>query len=59
MVKYGKIAFNDSTKLINYFNDINNSNKELISVCVIAPTLCDSTFVAFYRNKEEYIDVIV
>ena len=53
MEKYGKIAFNDSIKLINYFNDIENSNKELLSVCVIAPTLCDSTFVAFYKNKEK------
>ena len=53
MKKYEKIAFNDSIKLINYFNDPKNSNKELLSVCAIAPTLCDTTFVVFYRNKRE------
>lgn len=51
MGKYGKVAFSSSDKVVEYFNNIENSNKELISVCVIAPTLCDSTFVAFYKNK--------
>lgn len=53
MEKYGKIAFNNSNDVVKYFNNKENSNKELISVCVIAPTLCDSTFVVFYRNKGE------
>lgn len=51
MEKYGKVAFNSSDAVVNYFNNKENSTKELISVCVIAPTLCDSTFVAFYKNK--------
>lgn len=55
MEKYGKISFNDSIKLINYFNGVEGSDKELISVCVIAPTLCDSTYIAFYRNKENIL----
>lgn len=59
MEKYGRKTFNSSNDVVEYFNNNENSNKELISVCVIAPTLCDSTYVAFYRNKEEHIDVIV
>ena len=51
MEKYGRKVFKSSTDIVEYFNDKENSNKELISVCVIAPTLCDSTFVAFYKNK--------
>jgi len=53
MEKYGRKAFKSSLEVVEYFNNNENSNKELISVCVIAPSLCDSTFVAFYRNKEE------
>ena len=53
MEKYGRKTFNSSLAVVEYFNNNENSNKELISVCVIAPTLCDSAFVAFYRNKEE------
>lgn len=59
MEKYGRKAFKSSLEVVEYFNNNENSNKELLSVCAIAPTLCDSTFVAFYRNKEEYVDVIV
>lgn len=53
MEKYGRKTFDYSGDVIDYFNDVKNADKELISVCVIAPTLCDSTFVAFYRNKGE------
>ncbi len=51
MEKYGRVAFSSSAEVVEYFNNKENSNKELVSVCVIAPTLCDSTFVAFYKNK--------
>ena len=51
MEKYGKVAFSRSDAVVDYFNDKENSNKELISVCAIAPTCCDTTFVAFYKNK--------
>lgn len=51
MEKYGRKVFKSSTDIVEYFNNKENSTKELISVCVIAPTLCDSAFVAFYKNK--------
>ena len=59
MEKYGRKTFNNSNDVVEYFNNKENFNKELISVCVIAPTLCDSTFVAFYKNKDEFFDVVV
>ena len=59
MEKYGRIAFKSSLEVVEYFNNRENFDKELISVCVIAPTLCDSAFVAFYKNKGEFFDVIV
>lgn len=52
MEKYGRKSFDSSDDVVEYFNNKENFNKELISVCVIAPTLYNFTFVAFYRNKE-------
>ena len=52
MERCGKITFNNSNEVVEYFNDKENFNKELISVCVIAPTVFDSVFVAFYKIKE-------
>ena len=52
MEKYGRKTFTCSRDVVEYFNNKENFNKELLSVCVIAPTLFDSTYVAFYKNKD-------
>lgn len=53
MEKYGKVAFSSSDEVIEYFNNKENSNKELLSVGVIAPRVFDFTFVAFYKYKDK------
>lgn len=50
-MKYNVKTFEYSTDVIAWFNDPENADKELISVCVSAPTCCDKVFYAYYKNR--------
>ena len=51
-MKYSIKTFNFSTDVVKWFNDPQNADKELISVCVSSPTSFDHMFFAYYKYKE-------
>lgn len=51
-MRYNVKTFEYSTDVIAWFNDPENADKKLISVCVSAPTCFDKVFYAYY----EYIE---
>lgn len=51
-MKYYLKTFKFASDVVAWFNDPQNADKELISVCVSSPTCCDSAFYAYYKIKE-------
>ena len=59
-MKYYVKTFKFASDVVAWFNDPQNADKELISVCVSSPTCCDSAFYAYYKmNYNKAKDFVV
>lgn len=54
MEKYKVKSFENANDVVDYFNDPQNLDKELISVCVVAPAHYDHVFYAYYKCNNNY-----